>query len=881
MRPEAAPVIRLDDYTPAPYLIDKVDLNFRLAPKATTVTARLSLRRQENIVPGTPLVLDGDGLVLEGLSLNGFPLSDDAYTVTPDRLEITKLPEDPFELEIRTTIDPDANTELMGLYRSSGTYCTQCEAEGFRRITYFLDRPDVLAVYTTRIEARKSEAPVLLGNGNPVASGDIEGTDRHYAVWHDPFPKPSYLFALVAGDLGHVADTFTTCSGRKVDLKIYVEHGREPWCGWAMDSLKRSMKWDEEVFGCEYDLDVFNIVAVSDFNMGAMENKGLNVFNDKYVLADPQTATDQDYANIEAVIAHEYFHNWTGNRITCRDWFQLCLKEGLTVFRDQEFSSDQRSRPVKRIGDVRLLKSHQFPEDAGPLAHPVRPQSYREINNFYTATVYEKGAEVVRMLKTLLGDEGFRAGIDLYFQRHDGEATTIEAFLTCFSEATATDLGQFARWYDQAGTPHVEVKSHYDKTARELTLELSQAIPPLPGQDTSEPSVIPIRFGLIGPNGSDMPLGRVTGAKMQDDVLVLEEASQKVTFSDVPSRPVVSLLRGFSAPVRLNFHQTTDELLFQASHDSDPFNRWQAVQSLASHDLIRLTSDIRAGRKAETDGALVTAFGAILADRDLDPAFKAQVLDLPGEADIAREIGRDVDPDAIHGARNALREAMAKAHAETFMALADDTDTSAEFSPDAASAGRRALANRALSYSILSGNEAAEALVERRYRDATNMTDRLAALTVLVHQGLSGAEEALDDFRKRYETMSLAMDKWFMVQATAPLADGLERVKALTADPLYDISNPNRARSLIHAFATGNPTQFGRSDGKGFNFVADNVLTLDARNPQVASRLLTCFRSWRAYESERAALAKSALLRISETDNLSRDSRDIADRCLQ
>ncbi|MEP0453873.1 MAG: aminopeptidase N, partial [Roseibium sp.] len=543
MRPETAVAIHLEDYAPAPYQIDTVDLDIQLSPRSTDVFARLAVRRHEDTDPGAPLELDGDELELVGLTLDGMPLLENAYSATPSKLTVNAPPEEPFILEIKTRIDPDTNTELMGLYRSSGTYCTQCEAEGFRRITYFLDRPDVLSVYTTRIEARKGDAPILLGNGNPVNAGDLPGTDRHFSVWHDPHPKPSYLFAMVAGDLAHVADTFVTTSGRKVDLKIYVEHGREDRCAWAMDSLKRSMKWDEDVFGCEYDLDVFNIVAVSDFNMGAMENKGLNIFNDKYVLADPETATDQDYANIEAVIAHEYFHNWTGNRITCRDWFQLCLKEGLTVFRDQEFSSDMRSRAVKRIADVRLLKSHQFPEDAGPLAHPVRPRKYTEINNFYTATVYEKGAEVVRMLKTLLGPDGFRKGMDLYLERHDVDATTIEAFLVCFSEATATDLGQFARWYDQAGTPQVEVKSHYDTRAGELTLDISQSIAPLPGQASSEPAVIPLRFGLVGPNGEDMSFDRVTGARLQEDVLILEEQNQSVTFTGLKSRPVVSLLR--------------------------------------------------------------------------------------------------------------------------------------------------------------------------------------------------------------------------------------------------------------------------------------------------------------------------------------------------
>ncbi|SHL66103.1 aminopeptidase N [Roseibium suaedae] len=881
MRTDTAAAIHLEDYQPAPYHIDTVDLDIHLAPTATQVKATLAIRRRDGVAPGTPLWLNGDETAFTGLAVNGQGLEESAYTANERELVIHTPPAEPFTLEVRTWVNPEANTQLSGLYRSSGNYCTQCEAEGFRRITYFLDRPDVLSVYTTRIEGPKADTQVLLGNGNPVESGDIPGTDRHYAIWHDPHPKPSYLFAMVAGNLAHVSDSFVTSSGRKVDLKIYVEPGKEDRCDWAMDSLKRSMKWDEDVFGCEYDLDVFNIVAVSDFNMGAMENKGLNIFNDKYVLADPETATDQDYANIEAVIAHEYFHNWTGNRITCRDWFQLCLKEGLTVFRDQEFSSDMRSRAVKRISDVRLLRSHQFPEDAGPLAHPVRPRQYTEINNFYTATVYEKGAEVVRMLKTLLGDDGFRKGMDLYFQRHDGDATTIEAFLACFSEATSTDLGQFARWYEQAGTPLVTVKSQFDATAQELTLDITQSIAPLPGQATSQPAVIPIRFGLIGQDGADVTASRITGAEVRGDVLLLTKASQKVTFHGLEHRPVLSLLRGFSAPVRLEAHQNLADLTFLARHDSDPFNRWQAVQTLATQELIRLTHEAHKKGSLEVDDRLVEIFGTILSDQGLDPAFKALALDLPGEADIAREIGKNVDPDAIHAARMAFRSAIGAAHLAAFHALLADAPQEGTFSPDAASAGKRALAAQALGYFADAGTPAAPDKVWHAFQQANNMTDRIGALTLLVHRNLPRAEQALADFRSRHSDNSLAMDKWFTVQATTPAKDGLERVKALTAHPLFDMTNPNRMRSLIQAFATGNHVQFARKDGEGFAFIADCVMTLDPRNPQVAARLLTCFRSWRSLEGERSKHAEKALLRISAMEKLSRDCRDIVDRCLQ
>src|SRR6186997_3452429 len=554
MRTDTAQPIRLQDYRPPEWLVDRVSLDVSLHPTNATVRATLSLQPNPASA-AAPLVLDGDGLRLVSLKLDGTAVPEGNFVATPDGLTIPQPPNRPFTLEVETIVDPSANTQLSGLYRSSGTYCTQCEAEGFRRITYFPDRPDVMAVYTTRIEADKAEAPALLANGNLVEAGDVPD-GRHYAVWHDPHPKPSYLFALVGGRLGRVAKTFTTASGREVDLAIYVEPGKEDRADYALDALERSMRWDEEVFGCEYDLDVFNIVAVSDFNMGAMENKGLNIFNDKYVLASPETATDMDYAHIEAVIAHEYFHNWTGNRITCRDWFQLCLKEGLTVFRDQEFSADMRSRPVKRIGDVRLLRAHQFVEDAGPLAHPVRPAVYNEISNFYTATVYEKGAEVVRMLKVLLGPGGFRKGLDLYFERHDGEAATVDQFVQCFADANGTDLTQFMRWYAQAGTPEVTATGSYDATAHSYRLDLRQIVPPTPGQPVKEPMVIPLALGLVGRDGRDMSLSLEDGRSVVRGILSLTQPSQTFAFTDVPARPVLSLNRGFSAPIKLTTNVT-------------------------------------------------------------------------------------------------------------------------------------------------------------------------------------------------------------------------------------------------------------------------------------------------------------------------------------
>src|SRR5215211_1443487 len=579
MRTDTPPVVRLEDYRPSDFLIDRVDLDIRLHPTETRITATLTFRPNPAGLTDAPLVLDGDELTLLGVALDGAPLSGADFAATAQSLTLPNPPRRPFTLTLDTQVNPTANTKLMGLYRSSGVYCTQCEAEGFRRITYFLDRPDVLSVYTTRIEAERDEAPILLGNGNPAESGPVAGTNRHYAIWRDPFPKPAYLFAVVGGRLGHVRKTFTTMSGRAVEIAVYVEPGKEGRADYALDALERSMRWDERVFGREYDLDVFNIVAVSDFNMGAMENKGLNIFNDKYVLASAETATDSDYANIEAIIAHEYFHNWTGNRITCRDWFQLCLKEGLTVFRDQEFTADMRSRPVHRIAEVKALRARQFPEDSGPLAHPVRPPHYREINNFYTATVYEKGAEIVRMLRTLIGDDAFRRGMDLYFARCDGTAATVEDFLAAFAHAAGKDLSHFARWYAQAGTPRVAVTGHYDAAKRTYRLDFAQATPATPGQAEKMPMAMPVALGLVAADGTTMAprCNRLDG----DGVFVFDSAADSVTFHDVPSRPVPSVFRGFSAPVKVALDLSDDDLLALLRHDSDPFNRWQAAQTVA------------------------------------------------------------------------------------------------------------------------------------------------------------------------------------------------------------------------------------------------------------------------------------------------------------
>jgi aminopeptidase N len=880
MRTEQHPPIRLQDYRPPDWLIETVHLDVSLHPTATTVRAKLTIKPNSAGVPA-PLILDGDELKLQSLALDGKPLPVENYVVTPDKLTIAQVPNRPFELEIETVVDPTNNTQLMGLYRAGATYCTQCEAEGFRRITYFLDRPDVMAVYTTRVEADKSEAPVLLSNGNLTAQGDVPGTARHFAVWHDPFPKPSYLFAMVGGNLARVSDSFTTMSGRKVELHIYVEPGKEDRCAYAMDSLKRAMRWDEQAFGREYDLDIFMIVAVSAFNMGAMENKGLNVFNDKYVLASPTTATDGDYAGIEAVIAHEYFHNWTGDRITCRDWFQLCLKEGLTVFRDREFTADQRSRAVKRISDVRGLRSFQFVEDAGPLAHPVRPEIYHEINNFYTSTVYDKGAEVVRMIETLLGPELFRKGMDLYFTRHDGHAATVEQFVQCFADVSHRDFffPQFMRWYSQAGTPEIKVAPHYDARAKTYRLDITQSIPPTPNQPTKQPMVIPLAVGLVGQSGADLPL-TLDGKPLPRGVIEVTQPSQSFIFNSVNERPIPSINRGFSAPIKLSVPIEADDLRFLAAHDADPFNRWQAVQTLAMTLLKANVAALRQGAPARGDDGLMTALGAILDDDKLEPAFVALNLMPPGEADIARELGRDVDPNAVFAARRNLRVAIGTQHAAMLSRTYERMISRDHYSPDAQSAGRRSLKNICLDLLAITEDSAAIARALAQYSSADNMTDRMTALETLAQHDRPERAAVLDDFYQRYADDPLIIDKWLALQATIPEPATLDRVRALTGHPAFSMANPNRVRSLIGAFAQANHTQFNRADGSGYDFVADVVLTLDPKNPQVAARLMGAFRSWRALEAGRRARAEATLRRVAAVPALSRDVHDIVARTL-
>ncbi|MBD8663746.1 aminopeptidase N [Rhizobium sp. CFBP 8752] len=881
MRTDTGQIVHLADYRPTDFVLERVDLTFELDPTNTKVDARLIFHRREGVDPSAPLVLDGDELALSGLLFDQKDVPASQYDATPESLIIRDLPaEAPFEITIATHINPEANTQLMGLYRTNGIYCTQCEAEGFRRITYFPDRPDVLAPYTITIIGDKAANPVMLSNGNFLGgAGYDEG--RAFAAWFDPHPKPSYLFALVAGDLAVVEDTFVTMSEREVTLKIYVEHGNESRTAYAMDALKRSMKWDEERFGREYDLDIFMIVAVSDFNMGAMENKGLNVFNDKYVLADPETATDQDYANIEAIIAHEYFHNWTGNRITCRDWFQLCLKEGLTVYRDHEFSADQRSRPVKRIAEVRHLRSDQFPEDGGPLAHPVRPTTYREINNFYTTTVYQKGSEVTGMIATLLGKDDFKAGMDLYFERHDGQAVTVEDYVKCFEDVSGRDLAQFSLWYSQAGTPLVNVSTEYDQASATFKLSLEQMVPATPGQPDKQPMHIPLSFALILDNGTIADATSVKGGEVTGDVLHLTDRRQTFTFTGIASRPVLSLNRSFSAPVNIAFTQTPADLAHIARHDTDLFSRWQALTDLAIPNLTKAARDAREGHEVTCDPALIAALLEAAGDDTLEPAFRAQVLALPSEADIGRELGGNNDPEAIHTGRNAVLKLIADAGEDLFKRLFSDMKADSAYSPDAESAGKRALKAAALTYLAYAENSPqrpAEA-----FGAADNMTELSQALTLLAHRFPEASETtgALASFLTRFGENPLVIDKWFSLQATMPGEDALARVKALIDHPRYNAGNPNRVRALVGMYAFSNPTGFNRRDGEGYRFLAGQILEIDPKNPQLAARILTSMRSWRSLEPTRADQARDALMTIERSPSLSTDVRDIVERMLK
>ncbi len=854
------PVTRLSEYKPSAWLVTDVHLTFALNPVATRITSRLTIVPNPGRADDFPhdLKLDGRKLKLLGASINGEAFSHTNMAIDDEQLSIDAsfVPQAGFVWECVVEVNPTANTALEGLYMSNGMYCTQCEAQGFRKITWYPDRPDVMARFTVRIEG---SLPVMLSNGNLMASG------TGFATWQDPWPKPAYLFALVAGDLVSHDDTFTTVSGRKVDLKIYVRSGDIDKCAYAMDALKRSMLWDEQEYGREYDLDLFMIVAVDDFNMGAMENKGLNIFNSKYVLASPETATDRDYELIEGIIAHEYFHNWTGNRITCRDWFQLCLKEGLTVYRDQQFSGDQRSHAVKRIADVQLLRSRQFREDAGPLAHPVRPESYIEINNFYTATVYEKGAEVIGMLRHLVGDALYRKALDLYFTRHDGQACTIEDWLKVFADATGRDLTQFKLWYSQAGTPKVRVSEDYRSGIYTLTLQ--QSVPATPGQTEKQPMLIPVSYGFVGPTGTMMGT---------PGMLELSKETQSYEFN-LPSKPVLSILRGFSAPVTLDYKVDSKSRAFLLAHDTDPFNKWDAARQFG----LALLSDLSRDNNLAPDADFLQAMNSVLCDETMDPAFRALTLTLPSEEEIAQYVageGRVPDPGKIYDARNVLNTALAN-HMRADLEQTYATMTSdGAYSPDAQYAGRRSLQNVALALLTCIDDQAA--LARQQFAHADNMNQSLAALSVLVAGGRGGTE--LNSFYEKWRHDRLVIDKWFSVQAAlTPPEFAASTVSALTRHPDFEWRNPNRFRSLMGSFAVSNQAGFHAADGSGYALFADWLITLDGLNPQTTARLCGAFESWKRYDDNRRTLMELNMKRIAEKPGLSKDSGDIINRILE
>jgi aminopeptidase N len=872
--------IYLDDYTPPDFLIDNTELHFVLGEEVTQVRSTLSVRRNpEKTTERPPLKLNGEQLQLVSIKLDGESLSHDQFQTNAEDITIPHVPAH-FQLDIEARIKPQENTALEGLYQSSGNFCTQCEAEGFRKITYFLDRPDVMSKFTTTIVADKVHYPALLANGNLIDSGDLDG-NQHFATWQDPFPKPCYLFALVAGNLICKEDVYVTRSGRPVTLKIYVQEHNIDKCDHAMHALKKAMRWDEATFGLEYDLDIYMIVAVDDFNMGAMENKGLNIFNSKYVLARPETATDSDYAHIEGVIAHEYFHNWTGNRVTCRDWFQLSLKEGLTVFRDQEFTADMTSRPVKRIEDVRLLRTHQFPEDSSPMAHPVRPPSYIEINNFYTMTVYEKGAELVRMYQTLFGREGFRKGLSLYLERHDGQAVTIDDFAAAMADTNHYDLAQFKRWYTQAGTPVVTVTGRWDSEDNSYTLFISQSCPPTPGQAHKAPFDLPLKVGLLAAEGTDIPL-QLEGersAAATSRVLGVRASEQRFKFVNVREKPVPSLLRDFSAPVILRYRYTDEELAFLLTFDSDQFNRWEAGQKLVINDLKRLIAAYQQGKSLKIDETSILAFKKVLQDTALDRAYVSEILVLPSETYIS-ELFETIDVQAIYVARRTFRQSMAEILESELLQTYHENKLEGAYRYSAEDAGHRKLKNLCLAYLATLGKSEYHALARQQYVDTQNMTDMMGAMMALRDSDCKEREEIYESFHDRWQNDPLVMDKWFSNQAMSSRNNTLETVRQLMEHPLFSIRNPNRVRALIGAFAHSNPIHFHRADGAGYAFVAEQVLVLDRLNPQIAARLAKAFSRWKKYDPTRQSCMQQQLKQLASSKEISRDLYEVVTKSL-
>jgi len=871
--------IHRNDYRPPDHTIESIELSFELGEEITLVRSRLAVRAAYDRSKGErPLTLVGHRFTLRGLRIDGSPLAPEDFQVSEEALVVPTVP-DAFTLEVETELRPQDNTYLEGLYRSGGMFCTQCEAQGFRSITYYADRPDVLSIYTVTIIADRKRYPVLLSNGNPVERGELPD-GRHFATWHDPFKKPSYLFALVAGDLACIEDRFATCSGREVSLRLYLQEENRHKGEHALRSLKKAMRWDEETFGREYDLDCYMIVAVDDFNMGAMENKGLNIFNSRYVLATNETATDEDYQAIEEVIGHEYFHNWSGNRVTCRDWFQLSLKEGLTIFRDQEFSADMESRGVKRIADVRYLRTAQFAEDSGPLAHPVRPDSYMEINNFYTATVYNKGAEVIRMLRTMLGAERFRKGMDLYFQRHDGQAATIEDFVQAMADAGEMDLGQFSLWYCQAGTPQIRASGAFGAADGTFTLTVSQSCPPTPGQAEKQPFHIPLAIGLLDRDGRELPVtlfGESTPGPLTR-VLEVGKAEQKFHLSGLEREPVPALLRNFSAPVKLDYPYSHDELVLLMAHETDPFCRWEAGQQLASQVILGLVADYQAGRELKADQDFVAAFRATLTDGEQDRAFLAEALALPSEKYLA-ELMPVIDPEAIHIARKFTFRALATLLRDDFLAVREACRGTRPYSMDDSRFGERRLANLCLAYLMSLEEQPFTDLCIGQYRSSDNMTDTIGALSPLASCSCPERIEALEDFYRRWHGDRQVVDKWFSLRAMSDLPGVMDDVQALIGHPDFELTNPNRFRALVGAFSQ-NQAHFHAPDGAGYRFLVDQLLRLIPLNPQVSARLLAPLTTWRRFEPGRQVLMQRELMRIQTIPDLPRDVYEVVTKSL-
>jgi aminopeptidase N len=876
MRDATPSAIYLKDYRKPDYLIDTVDLEFDLQEGRTQVRSAMQVRRRKGVSESSPLVLDGQELELVSVSVNKSPRQITDLLLTDETLTLTSLA-DQFVLETVCIIKPELNTQLEGLYKSGSMYCTQCEAEGFRRITYFPDRPDIMARFSTRIVADKTDYPVLLSNGNLVDSGDSSG-NRHWAYWQDPFPKPCYLFALVAGPLTVLEDSYRTASGRDVALKLYTEPHNSSKTGHAMRSLKQAMQWDEEVFGLEYDLDCYMIVAVDDFNMGAMENKGLNVFNTACVLARPDTATDADYDRIQSIVGHEYFHNWTGNRVTCRDWFQLSLKEGLTVFRDQEFSADLNSRAVKRIEEVRVLRGHQFPEDDGPTAHPVRPDNYIEISNFYTSTIYRKGAEVIRMMHTLIGADAFRRGMDLYFQRHDGEAVTTDDFVRAMADASNKDLSQFSLWYSQAGTPELTIKTEFDKDNRELLLTIHQHTPDTPGQSDKQPLHMPFSIACLDENGNDLPVqfaNENSAPRAGTRTLELRKTEEIFRIRTAGSAPVLSLLRDFSAPVRISCSRSVDELSFLLQHDKDPFNRWEAGQQLAMGQMQALIAD--SGH--QVPDLVFSAFSGVLANTDLDPALIAEIFTLPGESYLADNM-ETVDIDGIHFARRELIKLLAAKLEPQFIQIFESRKIPSSYDFNAVDVAQRRLNNLSLSYLMELPSPRNVDLCLGHFQQADNMTDSLSALIALSNRDCDQCRQALDDFYNKWSDDVLVVNKWLSVQAMSHLPGTLDRVRALASHEAFDIKNPNKVRALIGTFCSANQAQFHAASGEGYALLTEFVTRVDALNPQIAARLLSPLSRWKRMDSHRQALMKQALEKILAHKDLSRDVFEIASKSL-